>query len=241
MHSALFATTAHRSRRVYGMLLGSLLFHAALIGIAALWPDHPAAGKPPIIVDIGEGPEPPFGPQITDLPLSTPAVPGPETPTLPDPPVETPPEDPTPPPFDPEMVELSTPPPPVIHRHQPALATAVHGSTATQPVGHTTGSTGGSGAGLTATSGHPGTGGTVAGASWKTSKPPYPYAMQAARKQGSGSVRVTTNASGGVVSATVVESTGSALLDENTCRYARGFWSGPPNATTVVPITYRLP
>ena len=63
---------------------------------------------------------------------------------------------------------------------------------------------------------------------------------RSSRITGSGSVRITTDGSGRVVSATVVQSTGNALLDTNTSSYARTAWSGPPNASTTVPITYQL-
>ncbi len=61
-----------------------------------------------------------------------------------------------------------------------------------------------------------------------------------ARVQGNGTVRVTTDAAGRVVSASVVKSTGNSRLDENTCQAAKSEWSGPPNSTISVPISYQL-
>ena len=78
------------------------------------------------------------------------------------------------------------------------------------------------------------------GGPWRTPQPPYPYAMRAARVQGSGSVRITTDGSGRVVNASVTQSTGNALLDANTAQFARTNWSGPPNASITVPITYQM-
>ena len=51
---------------------------------------------------------------------------------------------------------------------------------------------------------------------------------------------MTTDGSGRVVSAIVVQSTGNALLDDNTCRCRAQLWSGPPNSTLSVPITYQM-
>jgi TonB family protein len=73
-----------------------------------------------------------------------------------------------------------------------------------------------------------------------TSKPPYPYQARAARLQGSGSVRVVFDGSGHVSSAVIEQSVGSGILDSNTISYAKANWTGPPNTTTTVPITYRL-
>ena len=75
---------------------------------------------------------------------------------------------------------------------------------------------------------------------WHHSRPPYPAQARMAHIEGSGSVKVTTDASGHVVSAEIVQSVGNGLLDSNTKQYALANWSGPPNSSTVVPITYRL-
>ena len=75
---------------------------------------------------------------------------------------------------------------------------------------------------------------------WNVPKPVYPPALRLAHVQGSGSVRVTTDGSGRVVAAVIVRSTGSTVLDDQTCQTAKLRWSGPPDATTTVPITYQL-
>ncbi len=83
-------------------------------------------------------------------------------------------------------------------------------------------------------------GGSKIGLGWKTPKPIYPYQARASHVQGSGSVRVSTNASGDVISAVISQSVGSGILDANTVAFARSNWHGPPNSTTTVPITYKL-
>ena len=61
-----------------------------------------------------------------------------------------------------------------------------------------------------------------------------------AKLTGSGSVRVTFDATGHVSKIAVVKSVGSALLDKNTLEYGRANWKGQPNSTVIVPITYKL-
>lgn len=52
--------------------------------------------------------------------------------------------------------------------------------------------------------------------------------------------RATFDAHGRVASATIIESSGSAILDRETLTYAKKNWSGPPNATKDVPCYYKL-
>ncbi len=75
--------------------------------------------------------------------------------------------------------------------------------------------------------------------SWHTPRPPYPAAALAARFQGSGAVRVSTDASGNVASA-VITSPINPILDSNTRSFARSNWKGPPNQTRTVPVTYQI-
>ena len=57
----------------------------------------------------------------------------------------------------------------------------------------------------------------------------------------SGTLRVTTDPVGQVIAATVIQSCGSTVLDEDTCRYPRNSWGGPPSLTRTVSFTYQLP
>ena len=75
---------------------------------------------------------------------------------------------------------------------------------------------------------------------WRTPTPPYPPQALASHIQGSGEVRITTDAAGAVRDVTVTRPI-SPILDSNTRAFARGNWKGPPNATRNVPVVYRIP
>lgn len=219
------------------MLAGSIVFHGALIGVAALW-THQTIQAAPKLPPVQLIPLAPEIPQLTDLPISTPAIPESEpvpTPTALEQPV---PADDTPPPsIDPPMFDPSPAPVPPPRKNVPSTtarptATNVPSSRNLPP--GPTGRANGNGSPVTAA--RPGTTGR-----WNvSSKPPYPMALKAANIHGDGLVQITTDASGRVVSATMAQSTGNSSLDSNTCRHAQAFWTGPANATTTVPITYQL-
>lgn len=230
MHTSLFAPAPQRKARLILTLAGSLLFHGSLIGVAALWRTSPVA-------------DPVHGP--TEVSLVEPLPPG-ETPPL----AAAPPSEPEvaqpvfkvseplaePPPTDEPSLEdmkLATPPP---ARSAARTATRPASTSAQTRAVSVPGSVAASGA-----TGNPGTGRPgAAGGRWTTPEPPYPAALRLARVHGNGSVRVTTDGMGRVVSATMAQSTGNALLDDHTCRTAKTLWSGPPNSTVLIPITYRL-
>ncbi len=228
MNPSLFAPLPRRKRGLIFTLSGSLLFHGSLIGVAALWPTHSAVEKSTVtVVDFGE-PEPPG----EHLP---PAIP---------------PSDPEAPPPVLKIVEPADNPPPVVEPGvddmslaTPALRVAasrvpLHPATAAAPSiarGQKRGvSTNRAAVGI------PGLGVPGAGMRWVTPKPAYPASLRLAHVQGNGSVRITTDDSGRVVNAAIVQSTGNELLDDNTCRAARSGWSGPPNSSISVPVTYQL-
>lgn len=73
-----------------------------------------------------------------------------------------------------------------------------------------------------------------------TPGPPYPQAALTAKVSGSGSCSVYFDASGHVDDATMMRSTGSKILDENTVDYARKNWTGRPYRRFIVQLTYRL-
>ena len=230
---SLFAPPPRRKRGLVLTLAGSLLFHGSLIGLAALWPTRPAP-LPVGPTEVGfYDPQPP-GESLT-LPAVSPSEPEPVQPELKvAAPVEPPPQPEEP---DNDEMSLSTPVPrpaarPVSH---PAFPTSAVRPTRAQAGPPTVNGSTGRAAG-TPSVGHPGGGSSL----WNTPKPAYPAPFRLARVQGSGSVRVTTNEAGRVVSATIVQSTGNAQLDDHTCRAAKSNWSGPPNSTISVPITYRL-
>ncbi len=82
-------------------------------------------------------------------------------------------------------------------------------------------------------------GGKIGGQGWRTPQPPYSAVARQKRLTGSGTYRVTTDAGGNVTSVTVVQS--AALeLDAMIKNGAPGRWKGPPNQTTVIPVTFRL-
>ena len=241
MPTILFASVPTRPCRTLLMFLGSVVLHGLIIGVASFWPAYPAISKnyPPVdllpaMLD--------DRPQLDDLPASTPTTDEPALtppPTIPDYPAV----DDTPlPALDPDPFTPPAPTPVPTIRRSSAPSTPVHTNralpysnriqrdilalTAVAP----------SGSGTVPGGTHP-----SSGAGWKTPKPPYPYAMRAARLQGSGTLRITTNPHGQVVEATVIQSCGSPILDENMSRYACGFWSGPPSLTRLILYTYQLP
>ncbi len=224
--------TPSRERRTLFTVLGSVLLHGSIVAVAALYPvryatlpDYgcfdPAPPVPPIR---GEEALPP----VDVLPLPPTANdPNLPSPAEPQPPVVTAiSNDPPPPTEDPFMVDpaLPKPSPKTAVRKSSAprssASIAVHG-TLGAPAGAVTGTTG-------------------VAKRWLTPQPPYPYAVRAAHVQGSGSVRITTDGSGRVTNVSVAQSTGNALLDDNTSQFARQAWSGPPNASVTVPITYQM-
>ena len=232
MNNSLFAPSPRRKRGLTLTLSGSLLFHGSLVGIAAFWPTHPTE-KPPVITIIGIG----------DLPVSgnepLPAAPPPPSEPDPAPPVlkASEPVDNLPPTFEPgaDDMTLATPVP------HPAMRTPAHPTSASATTRATRRQSSVSVSGpANGPAGSPGSDRPGLGMRWNTPEPPYPAALRLARVRGNGVVRVTTDGSGRVIGTAIVRSTGNALLDDNTCRAARNDWSGPPNATVQVPITYQL-
>ena len=75
-----------------------------------------------------------------------------------------------------------------------------------------------------------------------TPKAPYPFQARARHEQGSGIVKASFDEAGNAVSAVMVQSTGSKILDGNTVNYALKRWksSGEAKITTTIPVTYRL-
>ncbi len=226
MHDrSLFAPAPRRKRGLILTLSGSLLFHGSLVGVAAFWTTHPTVGKPVITVISDD----PLLPADLQLPAAPPSEPQPEAPVL----TAMEPSDNPPPLIEPGAEDMTlaiaTPRPAVrsMSSHPTSASAAPRASQAASGV-----STGG------LANANPGAG--RPGVRWNVPKPIYPPALRLAHVQGSGSVRVTTDGSGRVVSASMEHSTGSAVLDDQTCQTAKLQWSGPPNSTTTVPITYQL-
>jgi outer membrane biosynthesis protein TonB len=68
-------------------------------------------------------------------------------------------------------------------------------------------------------------------------RPPYPKAAMAARAQGRGIIRISTNRFGRVDKVEIVEKI-HPMLDAHTAAMARVYWTGPPNTTRDVPVIY---
>ena len=81
---------------------------------------------------------------------------------------------------------------------------------------------------------------SISSKGWHTPIPFYPFNARVDRNRGSGIVRVSTDARGQVVRASMIQPTGAPDLDENTVNFALAHWSGPPNSVCRVPITYLL-
>ena len=75
---------------------------------------------------------------------------------------------------------------------------------------------------------------------WHTPPPPYPYDARKQHLTGSGVVVLKTGGDGRIVEAHMDPRIGIEALDANTVRYATECWTGPPNSSHRVPITYQL-
>lgn len=234
---SLFKQRPKRRAQLILMVAGSLVFHGALVGVAAIWPQEQSYDlKPPEIeMDLAEQ----LGdPEVRELVVAENApTPEPDQPTPP--PEDTPAPEDTPPPDNQEINVDDTPPPPkpspkpaVKKTGTPAPANAKRG-----PVG-IEGVVGGNPGGTKAT-GTPG-GLKVGAVGMRTPKPPYPYQARAARLTGTCIVRVTTDASGSVSSVVVTKSSGSGILDSSATGFIKGNWKASPNSTFSKPIDYVL-
>lgn len=214
-------------RRLLFMALLSVGAHAAVIGIAALLPPRTAVAPEDAFIEIaGDDRAPQADADSLNLPPAEQAEESPDTPT-PDaelsPAVEQ--ELPPPPAENETFIEPTPQAKPVVKQPAKPSSSAVPRTTAATSATGPSGPTG------------PGTG--LRGSGWKTPKPPYPYLARARRLSGNGSVRVRTDASGRVISAEMVESI-APELDGTTVSFARSHWSGSPNTTAVVPVTYQF-
>ena len=81
--------------------------------------------------------------------------------------------------------------------------------------------------------------GTPGKVGWKLPTPPYPTQLRAMRITGSGTAKITTDASGSVSNIEITQSAG-AQLDNALRSFARSNWKGPPNSSRSQPFTYRL-
>lgn len=77
------------------------------------------------------------------------------------------------------------------------------------------------------------------GPGWLTPRPPYPAKAMAARAQGHGVFRISTNRDGRVDKVEIIEKI-HPLLDGHTAGFVRAHWTGPPNRTRDVPVAYQL-
>ena len=236
--------------RLLPLLLLSIALHAIMALILAFVLSRHFAAKPDNQLDLGM--DVTLGEavqeQVVTQPGAEPPVPAPAPPPPPEPgPPEPPPEPPPVPMEKPEFVEPRPEPPKPpskpVAKATPAKPAAPARAAAT-PAGAKVGPVareGVVGGNVTQgkTEGTPG-GQKVGAEGWRTPRPPYPPAALIARMQGSGEVRITTDASGNVRDIVVTRSI-SSVLDANTRSFARSNWKGPPNATRIVPIIYRIP
>ena len=225
-----------RRGRFVLMIVGSLLVHSAIVGVGKIFERDTSwdIKEPPVELELADK----LGdPDVRELVVAD--TPPPEDQPTP-PPEDTPPPDETPPPQeDPDMADPeATPPPetpkpsvkPAVKRATPPPANAKRGPIAVEGV------VGGNPNGTKAT----GTPGAKVAGTWKTPKPIYPQQARMAHLKGSGAVRVTTDASGNISSASISQSAGSPILDNAIQSYARSNWKGPPNSTQTFPFTFSL-
>jgi outer membrane biosynthesis protein TonB len=195
------------------MLVLSLLVHVGLIGFAAIWrvkvKPPQTEEEPPELIADFDAPEE----DQNNTPEPTPEeTPEPTPDEMPDVTPDMADEEPTP-----------TPPPQQKPPAKPHL-TPVPPGTKRGPV---------------AQAGVPGGVGKPNAAFWSTPKPSYPFQARKLHLTGSGGVRVTTDASGRVVSAEMSPGI-NPILDQAAVSFARSSWKGPPNTTKTVPITFTL-
>lgn len=231
----------HRGPRLLLAGLLSVGVHAAAIGLAGVFT---VASPPPVVAaspadDAEPGAIIDLGFTVNDDP-GTIELPPPEevsaTPENPPEPVVTPDED-LPPPPPTSSDEYSVPPPtPRRNVVTPSPATR---ATAARPRGSASATNPGAGGGAAGNNNGAGPGGGTGGGRWVTPKPPYPAQARTMRQTGSGSVRVQTDGAGRVVRVEMVQPI-APLLDATTINFARTRWSGPPNRTVVVSVTYEL-
>lgn len=235
MPDSLFAHRPLRRGRFAVMLAGSLLFHCALVGVAAIWPARRSYQLPDPVTEIGLDDK--LGEEVQKLVVAEDApTPPPESTPEPTPPPE---EAETPPPTeDPDMTEPEATPTPAPKPKAPRAAATPPPANAKRGRDAQPGQVDGNVDHSSKLTGTPG--GAKIGLGWKTPRPQYPYQARASRVQGSGTVRISTNAAGNVISATIAQSVGSGVLDSNTIAFAKSNWHGPPNSTTTVQFTYKL-
>jgi TonB family protein len=230
---SLFSQRPFRKRRLFFAFVMAILLEGSLVLVAAIWPAQKSWTIPPTVTQLDTGPV--LGETVQELiaPKEEP-VPTPDQAPTP-PPEDTPPPDDTPPPTD--DPDMEPPPPPKKEAPKPASkAIPPNAKRGDHPQAGVVGGV----PHAEKTTGTPGYAHLGSIAHWSHPKPPYPAQARMSHIEGSGSVRVTTDGSGNVVSAVIVQSVGSGLLDFNTTSFAKANWKGPPNSTVVVPITYRL-
>lgn len=235
MPESLFAPRRFRRSYLITCFVGALVLEGSLVGIAQIYKHDKSWDNMPPITELDTGPV--LGEQVQELilPKEDP-IPTPEQPTPP--PDETPPPDDTPPPTEEPDMTLDTPKPTASPKPfklaggTPPPANAKRGDHPQQGVV-------GGVPHAEKTTGTPGA--KAIGVKPHTPQPPYPFQAKAAHLTGSGVCRVTFDASGRVSSATMTSSIGSGVLDGNTTSYAKMNWTGTPNTTVNVPITYRMP
>ncbi len=235
-----------RSARLVPLLLLSIALHVLIaLGLAFVLSRH--LKEPTEVVDLGI--DVTLGDTVQELivaqPSPEPPAPTPAPPPPPPEPAPTePPPEPPPVPMDkPEIVEPTpapkAPPKPAPKKEQPKATPAKAGGA---PSGAKVGPVPQEGVvgGVTKADKTTGTPGGQTVGTWRIPKPNYPGAALVSHVQGSGEVRITTDAAGNVKEVTITRPI-APILDANTRSFARSNWKGPPNSTRNVPVIYRIP
>ena len=219
------------------MLCGSILFHGALVGTAALWARSPARIDPlPGTTEIGIQDEGTPGPDIgSSEPLPPPAPSEPAAPVVQNSELV----DDIPPTIDQDITDPSTPRPPSPIRSTPTKKILTPSRTTAASSSQSTGLSIHSGTSL-GNSGNGAPGNSASAIGWRMPKPPYPYALRSQRIQGVAKLRITTDSTGRVSDVVILRSTGNSSLDANTIERVRAEWSGPPNTSTIREVEYKL-
>ena len=226
----LFARHTPKRGHVALMLVGSLVFHGGLVGVAALFmqppPDKvfvewtpPGDGDP---TSPGLPPEVVLPTDTTPEPTTTPDVLAPE---IPAPPV---------PMDEPDFADAAAPTP----RQQRTAVKPVTTARMSSVVRSASSASTAPGNGITGTpSSNPAAG--VSAIPWVMPHPPYPAFLRGLSAV-SVTVRITTDAAGRISDVAIARSTGNAALDAYTVGRVRGTWRGPANASRTTEFVYQL-
>ncbi len=225
----LFARHKPRRGMVCLTMVGSLVLHGGLVGIASLWtPPQPEPRS--VLVDWFAEPSQSGDPlKPIDVPQSAPTE-SPDATVTPESidPVATPP----PTSSEPDIALPAEPTPP-----KRGIAVSKPSASVSRP---TSGQTGSHDSATSASVGVPGNGNPSGVSAWVMPHPPFPHMIGRPAAVGQTTVRITTDAAGRVSNVVILKSTGTPALDNHPASYVRNNWHGLPNASRTTEFVYEV-